>query len=86
MMQIKSDMAIQISSELGNDDRTSGAAIEVIDDGAGVITLHGVVSSNEIVEAAKEIAAAQDGVVSVTGDLRVEPEDMTLWPYTRRPL
>ncbi len=85
-MQIKSDLAVQISRELGNDERTSGAAIEAIDDGAGVITLTGTVSSNEIVEAAKEIAAAQTGVVSVTSDLSVKPEDMTLWPYARRSL
>ena len=84
MPNFKSDLAVEISRKLSEDERTEGAGIEAIDDGAGVITLSGVVASNDIVEAAKEIATEQPDVTTVVSELKVRPEDTTLWPFVRR--
>lgn len=84
MPNFKSDLAVEISRRLSEDERTEGSGIEAIDDGAGIITLSGVVSSSAIAEAAKEIATKQPGVTTVVSDLKVRPEDTTLWPFVRR--
>lgn len=83
MATFKSELAVNISKKLTEDERTEGAGIEVMDDGAGVITLNGTVSSNEIADAAQEIATEQPGVTTVVSDLTVRPDDRTLWPFVR---
>lgn len=82
MLEFKSDLAKEITLELSKDSRTEGAGIEVMDDGAGVITLSGTISSEEIRAAAEEIAREHEGVTTVVSDMKVEPENRTLWPWS----
>jgi osmotically-inducible protein OsmY len=84
MATFKSDLAVELTKRLADDERTEGAAIEVVDDGAGVITLKGAVSSNEISTAAQEIANNEEDVTTVVNDLTVDPDDRTLWVFPSR--
>ncbi|MBC7237903.1 MAG: BON domain-containing protein, partial [Chloroflexi bacterium] len=66
----------RVVAALAADARTDVALIDVTVE-SGVVTLTGRVDSQEIKEAAEEIAAAQEGVVEVVNDLGVEHDDWT---------
>ncbi len=65
-----SGMIRQISEAFANDPRTRKAVID-IGFNQGIVTLTGFVKTVAEVQAAEEIARAQDGVVSVINELRV---------------
>lgn len=65
------DLAAQVAMALFEDPRTSEEVIEVIGD-RGVITLEGEVDDSETREAAEEVAAEQDGVISVVNSLKIK--------------
>jgi osmotically-inducible protein OsmY/sporulation protein YlmC with PRC-barrel domain len=64
----------RVIAALADDPRTGMAVIDVTSE-RGVITLKGRVDSVEIREAAEEIAADQDAVVSVVNGLQVGPDE-----------
>lgn len=64
----------RVEAALEKDQRTAGAAIEVIDEN-GVVTLKGAVASIEIREAAQEIAEQEKGALEVINDLTLEGEE-----------
>jgi osmotically-inducible protein OsmY len=70
-MVLSSSVKEQVTEALVDDPRTTDAPIEVIDD-QGVVTLDGAVASDEIREAAEQIARQQQGVINVINDLEVE--------------
>lgn len=61
----------KIESVLINDSQTQDAAIEVINNG-GIVTLIGKVESEDIAQAAEELARSQDGVIKVINSLVVK--------------
>jgi osmotically-inducible protein OsmY len=65
---------VTVRSALQRDPRTGGSAIEVAAEG-GVVTLTGRVETDEIKDAAGEVARKQPGVLSVINELRVSPGD-----------
>jgi osmotically-inducible protein OsmY len=67
---IQTDVSTRVSQALWDDPRTSDAVIEVMNKN-GVVTLSGIVGSKEILQAAEEIARAQQGVFSVVNELKV---------------
>jgi osmotically-inducible protein OsmY len=64
----------RVIAALADDPRTSMAVIDVASE-HGVITLKGRVDTVEIREAAEEIAADQDGAISVVNGLQVGPDE-----------
>jgi osmotically-inducible protein OsmY len=56
------------------DKRTQNANIEVTNQ-RGIVTLSGVVESDEIASTAEEIARDQSGVIKVVNSLQVEGEE-----------
>jgi osmotically-inducible protein OsmY len=70
-------MTARVQHALLSDPRTELSAIDVINHHGGLITLKGVVDSVEVSQAAQEIAAAQQGVVSVVNELEVKPDEDT---------
>ena len=70
---IKSDVVQRVSTALAEDERTAKYDISVIDK-QGVVTLTGVVATEEAKTAAEEIAEAQPGVLEVINDLEIEAE------------
>ncbi len=66
-----SDIVARVQSALLEDARTGKSGIEVVEHD-GVITLTGVVDSEETREAAEEIAGQQEGVLEVINDLEVK--------------
>jgi hypothetical protein len=69
-----------VTAALSNDHRTELAAIEVISEQC-LITLKGQVDSTAIRTAAEQIAARQQGVISVINALEVKPDADT--PFLR---
>jgi osmotically-inducible protein OsmY len=71
-----SDIAERVTESLANYPQTAQHAIEVIDED-GLVTLRGVVASEEDRTTAEEIASAQGGVMDVVNELKVreEPEE-----------
>jgi osmotically-inducible protein OsmY len=67
-----SEIRQHVEAALEEDERTADYAIEVIEQD-GLVTLKGQVGSANDKQAAKEIAAAQEGVIDVTNALVVEP-------------
>ena len=70
-MVLSSSIRERVTEALVDDPRTADAAIEVIDD-QGVVTLDGVVASNEVRKAAEQVARQQESVINVINDLEVE--------------
>ncbi len=70
-MKLYNDLLGEVESALMNDPRTRDAVIEV-DNNNGIVTLSGVVGTNEIVSAAEEVASQLSGVVKVVNLLRVK--------------
>jgi osmotically-inducible protein OsmY len=66
-----SDVVAGVTAALLEDTRTSESAIEVIHD-QGVVTLTGIVNSEEVRQAAEQVAHKQQGVISVVNDLEVD--------------
>ena len=64
----------RVQQALLADPRTELSAIEVGNHQGGVVTLRGVVDSDEVRDAAEELAAAEPGVVSVVNELKVRPD------------
>jgi osmotically-inducible protein OsmY len=75
-LQIDTAVRARVTAALADDARTKLSVIDVISD-RGLVTISGNVDTEEIREAAEEIAAAQDGVVSVINALEVRPDDIT---------
>ncbi len=73
MDTIQTDVSTRVSQALWDDPRTSDAVIEVLNKN-GVVTLSGIVGSIKIVQAAEEIARAQEGVISVVNELKVKSD------------
>jgi osmotically-inducible protein OsmY len=69
-----SELAQRVSAALQDDPRTQDAAIDVVDE-SGIITLTGSVASDDIHQAAEEIARQQEGAVQVINELQIEAED-----------
>ncbi len=72
MVSPMTDMSTSIINELHNDPRTQQYTrnIEVTSD-RGIITLTGTVPSQQVSEAAEEIARKSPGVISVHNELKV---------------
>ena len=66
-----SKVAKRVSAALEEDERTAKYKIEVIDQD-GLVTLKGTVPSEEVVEAAVEIAREQEGVVDVVDAMEID--------------
>lgn len=77
--KLDTQMAVvaRVQHALFSDPRTELAAIDVISESAGAITLKGVVDSIEVREAAEEVAAGTPGALSVINELSVEPDEDT---------
>jgi osmotically-inducible protein OsmY len=61
----------KVQTALLDDPRTKDAAIEVLDSN-GVITLAGIVPTQETSEAAEEIAREADGVATIVNEIQVK--------------
>jgi osmotically-inducible protein OsmY len=70
-MTRNSDVVARVTAALLEDSRTSESAIEVIND-QGVVTLTGIVNSDEVRQAAEQVAQKQPGFISVVNDLEVD--------------
>ncbi len=69
------DMIVKnVEEGLMADERTQNANIEVTNQ-RGIVTLSGVVESDEIASTAEEIARDQSGVIKVVNSLQVEGEE-----------
>jgi osmotically-inducible protein OsmY len=66
-------IAARVTAALNADPRTDIALIDAVSR-QGAVTLKGQVDSEDVGEAAEEIAAHQEGVVSVTNALEVQPD------------
>jgi uncharacterized protein YrrD len=75
---LDTDVAIEtrVMHALLSDPRTNVAVIEVRNE-SGIVTLKGQVDSVEIRDAAEQIAASQQGVISVVNSLEVAPDSDT---------
>lgn len=69
----QSEIAKDVSTALGEDERTEDAVVEVIEQN-GIVTLSGEVASATVREAAEAIARSQEGVLDVVNDLAVAEE------------
>lgn len=64
------EISDRVSKALLQDNRTNDSVIDVSNEG-GKITLSGSVDSEELRQAAEEIARSQSGVVLVINDLKI---------------
>ena len=71
MTQSPADPRQAVENALLEDPRTTEAILDVANN-RGVITLTGTVDSEEIRQAAEEIARQQPGVLTVVNELKVE--------------
>jgi osmotically-inducible protein OsmY len=71
MTQSPADPGQGIANALLEDPRTGDAIIDVAND-RGIVTLTGTVASEEIRQAAEEIARDNRGVITVVNELKVE--------------
>ncbi|HEX6304474.1 MAG TPA: BON domain-containing protein [Anaerolineales bacterium] len=71
MTQSPADPRQAVENALLEDPRTTEAILDVANN-RGVITLTGTVDSEEIRQAAEEIARQQQGVLTVVNELKVE--------------
>lgn len=71
MTQSPADPRQAVENALLEDPRTTEAILDVANN-RGVITLTGAVDSEEIRQAAEEIARQQQGVLTVVNELKVE--------------
>ena len=69
-----SELAQRITAALQDDPRMRDAAIDVGDE-SGIVTLTGSVPTEDMREAAEEIAQQEEGVVEVINELRIEEDD-----------
>ncbi len=81
------EVVARVTAALLEDPRTARYAIEVASE-HGIVTLSGVVPSEEVKRAAEEIARRQKGVVTVINALEVRPEAFEYWtpPLAASPL
>ena len=70
MVMPTTSTADRVMEALQNDPRTKGAIIDVAASG-GIVTLSGKVKSQQVREAAEEIARGQSDVLSVVNELKV---------------
>ncbi len=68
-----SDIAAQVQSALLEDEQTSKFGVEVVEED-GIVTLTGVVDSEEARDAAEEIASEQQEVLEVINDLELQED------------
>ena len=79
-------LAKQVMAALSEDPRTSDATIDVVDNN-GIVTLVGTVNSEEVRQAAKEVAGKQEGVIEVIDDLQLErEEELPVQPIAPAPM
>ncbi|NPA90616.1 MAG: BON domain-containing protein [Chloroflexi bacterium] len=80
------EVVARVTAALLEDPRTSRYPIEVVSE-HGIVTLSGVVPSEEVKRAAEEIARRQKGVITVINALEVRPEDFEYWtpPFVPAP-
>lgn len=71
MTQSPADPRQAVENALLEDPRTTEAILDVANN-RGVVTLTGTVDSEEIRQAAEEIARQQPGVLTVVNELKVE--------------
>ena len=71
MTQSPADPRQAVENALLEDPRTTEAILDVANN-QGIITLTGAVDSEEIRQAAEEIARQQQGVLTVVNELKVE--------------
>lgn len=71
MTQSPADPRQAVENALLEDPRTTEAILDVANN-RGVVTLTGTVDSEEIRQAAEEIARQQQGVLTVVNELKVE--------------
>ncbi len=69
-----SGLVQRVGSALQEEPVTRDAAVDVVDEN-GTITLTGLVASDDALQAAKEVAQQQEGVIQVINELRVEEGD-----------
>jgi osmotically-inducible protein OsmY len=67
-------LAQRVAAALQDDPRTRDAAIDVVDEN-GIVTLTGSVATEDVREAAEEIAQQEEDVVEVINELRIEEDD-----------
>lgn len=75
-LQAAETIEARVVAALRSDPRTDIAGIDVVVR-QGIVTLTGQVDSQEIKEAAEEIAAAQEGIVEVINEIEVKPDKDT---------
>jgi osmotically-inducible protein OsmY len=68
-MRIYDTVTNEVYEALLSDERTADAPIDVINQ-QGIVTLTGEVKSNQVAQAAEEIAKRQNGVIKVVNELR----------------
>ncbi|HZD55250.1 MAG TPA: BON domain-containing protein [Anaerolineales bacterium] len=71
MTQTPAEPGLGVANALLEDPRTEDAIIDVAND-RGIITLTGTVASEEIRQAAEDIARDNQGVITVVNELKVE--------------
>lgn len=71
MNALNTNVYERVSKALLDDPRTSEAVIDVVTQ-QGMVTLTGLVDSEEVRQAAEEIARNQPGVITVVNELKVE--------------
>ena len=71
MNALNTNIYERVSKSLLDDPRTSKAVIDIVTQ-QGMITLTGTVDSEEVRQAAEEIARNQPGVITVVNELKVE--------------
>lgn len=71
MNALNTNIYERVSKSLLDDPRTSKAVIDIVTQ-QGMITLTGKVDSEEVRQAAEEIARNQPGVITVVNELKVE--------------
>jgi osmotically-inducible protein OsmY len=69
-----SDLVQRVRAALEDDSRTQDAALDIVDE-SGVLTLTGTVASDDVRQAAEEIAHQQEGVLQVVNQLRIAEGD-----------
>ena len=72
------EVVARVTTALLEDPRTARYAIDVASE-HGVVTLSGVVPSEEVKRAAEEIARRQKGVITVINAIEVRPEAFEYW-------
>ena len=64
----------RVATALADDPRLGDATIDAVDEN-GIVTLTGTVASNDLCQAAEEIARQQEGVIQIVNELQVEADD-----------